>query len=189
MYDVKRLVRGTYWVALGSALWILAALVTSFVTDRSTWSEQAIRVAIWGGSIALIAIFVVGLAVVASFEQLFLLFHRLSFANDLWILDPAHRLPAHPLPRRFLVRRHHARRPDLGSGRGAAPVRRQRESLVIAAGKPTGNSNPTCRRPTNQPFSASGSGRVVALHSEGGSGNRVRSDSNPNVSHSFPRAG
>ena len=88
MYDVKRLVRGTYWVALGSALWILAALVTSFVTDLSTWSAQAIRVAIWGGSIALIAIFVVGLAAVASFEQLFLLFHRLSFANDLWILDP-----------------------------------------------------------------------------------------------------
>ena len=24
----------------------------------------------------------------AAFEQLFLLFHRLSFANDLWILNP-----------------------------------------------------------------------------------------------------
>ena len=30
----------------------------------------------------------VGLASIASFEQLFLLFHQLSFANDLWILNP-----------------------------------------------------------------------------------------------------
>ena len=36
----------------------------------------------------LISVFLVGLVAIASFEQLFLLFHRLSFANDLWILDP-----------------------------------------------------------------------------------------------------
>ena len=88
MYDVKRLVRGTYWVALGSALWILSTLAIVVATDRSAWAERAARLAIWGGSITLIAVFLVGLAAVASFEQLFLLFHRLSFANDLWMLDP-----------------------------------------------------------------------------------------------------
>ena len=30
----------------------------------------------------------VGLVSLASFQQLFLLFHQLSFANDLWILNP-----------------------------------------------------------------------------------------------------
>ncbi len=88
MYDVKRLVRGTYWVALGSALWILSTLAIVIAAERSAWADRAARLAIWGGSITLIAVFLVGLAAVASFEQLFLLFHRLSFANDLWILDP-----------------------------------------------------------------------------------------------------
>ena len=32
--------------------------------------------------------FAVGLAAVVNFDGLFLLFHRLSFANDLWMLDP-----------------------------------------------------------------------------------------------------
>ena len=49
---------------------------------------RTIRLAIWGGAVTLISVFLVGLAAVASFEQLFLLFHRLSFANDLWMLDP-----------------------------------------------------------------------------------------------------
>ena len=88
MYDVKRLVRGTYWVALGSALWILGTVAILIATDRRTWPVRAARLAVWGGSVTLLAVFLVGLAAVASFEQLFLLFHRLSFANDLWMLDP-----------------------------------------------------------------------------------------------------
>ncbi len=88
MYDVKRLVRGTYLVALGSALWILSTMALVIGRDRNAWSARAIRLAIRGGSVTLIAVFAVGLAALASFEQLFLLFHRLSFANDLWILDP-----------------------------------------------------------------------------------------------------
>ena len=88
MYDVKRLVRGTYWVALGSALWILSTLAIVIAAERAAWADRAARLAVWGGSVTLIAVFLVGLAALASFEQLFLLFHRLSFANDLWILDP-----------------------------------------------------------------------------------------------------
>lgn len=88
MYDVKRLVRGTYWVAVGSALWILGTVAILIAADRRTWPVVPARLAIWGGSITLTAVFLVGLAAIASFEQLFLLFHRLSFANDLWILDP-----------------------------------------------------------------------------------------------------
>ena len=88
MYDVKRLVRGTYWVALGTALWILSTLTFVIVMDQGRWHDHAARLAIWGGSVTLISVFLVGLAAIASFDQLFLLFHRLSFANDLWMLDP-----------------------------------------------------------------------------------------------------
>jgi integral membrane protein (TIGR01906 family) len=88
MYDVKRLVRGTYWVTLGSALWILSTFTLVAALDRTAWSIRAARLAVWGGAVTLAAVFAVGLAAIASFEQLFLLFHRLSFANDLWILNP-----------------------------------------------------------------------------------------------------
>ena len=88
MYDVKRLVRGTYWVAVGSALWIAATLAGGFALRRREHVGSAARLALWGGGLTLVAVVGVGLASVAAFEQLFLLFHRLSFANDLWILDP-----------------------------------------------------------------------------------------------------
>ena len=88
MYDVKRLVRGVYWVAVGSAIWILVTVSAHFATRRDTWLVTSARLAVWGGVATLAAVFGVGLAAVANFERLFLLFHQLSFANDLWILDP-----------------------------------------------------------------------------------------------------
>ena len=88
MYDVKRLVRGTYWVALGSGLWILVTLAAGFLAQRRGYVGPAARLAVWGGAVTLLAVVGVGLASIAAFEQLFLLFHRLSFANDLWILNP-----------------------------------------------------------------------------------------------------
>ncbi|MCY3691847.1 MAG: DUF1461 domain-containing protein, partial [Chloroflexi bacterium] len=88
MYDVKRLVRGTYWVAFGSGLWILATLVVGFAMQRRGYIGPAARLAVWGGAITLLAVVGVGLASIAAFDRLFLLFHQLSFANDLWILNP-----------------------------------------------------------------------------------------------------
>lgn len=88
MYDVKRLVRGTYWVALGSALWIMLTLAAGFAMRRREYIAPAARLAVWGGAVTLLAVVGVGLAAIAAFDQLFLLFHQLSFANDLWILNP-----------------------------------------------------------------------------------------------------
>ena len=88
MYDVKRLVRGTYWVAVGSALWIAATLAVGFALRRREYVGPVARLALWGGGVTLAAVAAVGLASIAAFEQLFLLFHQLSFANDLWILNP-----------------------------------------------------------------------------------------------------
>ena len=88
MYDVKRLVRGTYWVALGSALWVAATLTAGFVIYGRAYVGMAARLATWSGVATLAAVLGVGVAAILSFEKLFLLFHRLSFANDLWMLDP-----------------------------------------------------------------------------------------------------
>ena len=88
MYDVKQLVRGTYWVAVGSAVWILATLAGGFALRRWEYVGTAARLAVWGGGITLASVIGVGLAAVVAFERMFLLFHQLSFANDLWILNP-----------------------------------------------------------------------------------------------------
>ena len=88
MYDVKRLVRGVYWVAVGSAAWIIATLAIGFTARRRRFVPTAARIALWAGAITLASVVSVGVAAIAGFERLFLLFHQLSFANDLWILNP-----------------------------------------------------------------------------------------------------
>ena len=88
MHDVKRLVRGVYWVAAGSFIWILVTIAAHIGLRRDAWLVVSARLAMWGGVATLVGVFGVGLAAVANFERLFLLFHQLSFANDLWILDP-----------------------------------------------------------------------------------------------------
>ena len=88
MYDVKRLVRGTYWVGIGSIMWIVALAAVGCISKRRQFVPTAARLAIWSGAITLASVLAVGLVSLASFQQLFLLFHQLSFANDLWMLNP-----------------------------------------------------------------------------------------------------
>lgn len=90
MYDVKRLVRGVYWVAVGAAVWVAATLALGFggTARRSDYAAATARLAVWSGALTLAGVFGVGIASVISFDALFLLFHRLSFANDLWMLNP-----------------------------------------------------------------------------------------------------
>ena len=88
MYDVKRLVRGVYWTAGGVLLYLVALLAAGFAVHGRAYRDTAARLAIAGGGLTLAAVFAVGLAAVVNFDGLFLLFHQLSFANDLWMLDP-----------------------------------------------------------------------------------------------------
>ena len=43
----------------------------------------------WGSVATMILMFFLALWAVSGFEQLFLLFHEVSFANQFWILDPS----------------------------------------------------------------------------------------------------
>lgn len=90
MYDVKRLVRGVYGVAIGAAVWVTATLALGWVgaVRRSAYAAMTARLAVWSGALTLAGVLGVGMASVISFDALFLLFHRLSFANDLWMLNP-----------------------------------------------------------------------------------------------------
>ena len=43
---------------------------------------------LWGGSATLAILLAVGLFALVGFDSLFLIFHQISFSNNLWQLDP-----------------------------------------------------------------------------------------------------
>jgi integral membrane protein (TIGR01906 family) len=87
MRDVKRLVWGVYVIAAVTALYILAAAGLGMMRHRRRFVGTLARHFLWGGGLTLALILAVGLFALVGFDTLFLKFHQLSFANDLWQLD------------------------------------------------------------------------------------------------------
>ncbi len=91
MRDVKRLIRGSYGVAALTGAYMLAVILVEFAAARRSYAKFADTLArrlLCGGVLTLAIVAVVGLVALVGFDSLFLLFHRISFANDLWQLDP-----------------------------------------------------------------------------------------------------
>ena len=88
MRDVKGLVRGTYFVALLSALYLVGAAAVGYRFCRQSLLRLLAKWLMWGGLLTLGLVAAVGLFALVGFDSLFLLFHQVSFANDLWQLDP-----------------------------------------------------------------------------------------------------
>jgi integral membrane protein (TIGR01906 family) len=88
MKDVKELVRGVYWLAGLSGLYITGVVIGGFAWSRRAFMDTLARLVLWGGLLTLAFLLVVGLFAAAGFDTLFLTFHQLSFSNDFWQLDP-----------------------------------------------------------------------------------------------------
>ena len=88
MHDVKKLVRGVYWVGVGSAIFIVAFLGAGFYLRRREFWRTLARLGLFGAGVTVGLTLLVGLMSLVSFDFLFTLFHELSFANDFWQLDP-----------------------------------------------------------------------------------------------------
>ena len=88
MRDVKGLVRGTYYVALLAGLYLVAMVAAGYCVRRNRFSPDLARLLLRGGALTLALVAAVGLFALVGFDSLFLLFHQVSFANDLWQLDP-----------------------------------------------------------------------------------------------------
>jgi integral membrane protein (TIGR01906 family) len=101
MRDVKRLVWGVYltcWVAFAYLLgWLVAGLVSK---RRLLLRKGAVQV-LWGCGLTVVPIVGIGLAAWVAFDAVFVLFHRISFANDLWQLDPTTDYLIRIFPERF----------------------------------------------------------------------------------------
>jgi integral membrane protein (TIGR01906 family) len=84
--DVKGLFRLVYRVLLGTLIYALVYVgLSSFL-----WQDQRrlARGLVGGGSLTLVLMLAMGLGTLLDFDQLFWQFHLVSFANDLWLLDP-----------------------------------------------------------------------------------------------------
>ena len=88
MKDVKHLVWGVYVIALLSALYLAGTTFSSLKWRSRQAYRQLARRTVWGGGLTVGLIVLFGLFAITGFDSLFTTFHRISFTNDLWKLDP-----------------------------------------------------------------------------------------------------
>ena len=88
MRDVKGLIRGVYWLAALSAVYLLGYVAVGFWRHRLGFFPRLARLCLWGSVVTVGLVLTVGLFSLTGFDSLWLLFHRISFSNDLWQLDP-----------------------------------------------------------------------------------------------------
>jgi integral membrane protein (TIGR01906 family) len=86
--DVKGLIWLDYWVLLGTFVYALGYAVGSFFWSKRQYWRRLARGVVGGSGITLALMLALGLGTLLGFDQLFLQFHLLSFANDFWLLDP-----------------------------------------------------------------------------------------------------
>ena len=85
--DVKALFRQVYWLLLGTLLYGLVYTGLSlFVWKDKKGIAQGL---LYGGGLTLVLMAVLGIVIMADFDNFFYRFHLISFANDLWMLNPA----------------------------------------------------------------------------------------------------
>ena len=88
MRDVKRLVWGIYALTALSVVYLAAAVVTGFLSHGRRFTEILAHRFLRGGGLTVGLVLAVGVFALVGFDALFLMFHQLSFSNDLWQLDP-----------------------------------------------------------------------------------------------------
>ena len=84
--DVKDLFRLVYWLLLGTVVYTAIYVGVSL----SLWRDRRFyRGLVFGGGLTLLLMLIIAVGAAINFGWLFRQFHLISFANDLWMLDPA----------------------------------------------------------------------------------------------------
>jgi integral membrane protein (TIGR01906 family) len=85
--DVKGLFQLVYKVLLGTGIYALLYIGVTWARRQDR--RRLAKGLLFGGGLTLLLMLVLGLVIAFDFDQFFLEFHLLSFANDFWELNPA----------------------------------------------------------------------------------------------------
>ena len=88
MKDVKGLVRGVYRAQEVTGVYLLAFTAVGLWLGRRAFLPRLGLYGAAGGVLTIGLVALAGIASVVGFGYVFLLFHQISFTNDLWVLDP-----------------------------------------------------------------------------------------------------
>lgn len=89
MRDVKTLIKGLYVLSTISLTLILTTIIWGIAIKKSRFIAVLLKLLSSSAKYILITAIILGIVSILAFEQVFLIFHEISFANDLWMLDPS----------------------------------------------------------------------------------------------------
>ena len=90
--DVKGLIQLVYRLQFISLAYIALYILFNFLLLGGAFWRQLARRLIWGSRATIALLAILGFIALVSFDQFFLVFHLVSFRNDLWQLDPGDKL-------------------------------------------------------------------------------------------------
>jgi integral membrane protein (TIGR01906 family) len=85
--DVQALIQLDYLVQLVAIILAVLCIAVLFVLSGDRL-RRIMKGVFWGCVVTLAGVIVLVLWAIFGFDQLFILFHLVSFSNDLWLLDP-----------------------------------------------------------------------------------------------------
>ena len=88
MRDVKALIQKVYLVMGVAGAFLVAGTIGGIIWYRGSSPDKLAMLFHWGGWLTLALVMGVGLLALTGFDALFLKFHKISFSNDFWLLDP-----------------------------------------------------------------------------------------------------
>ncbi len=103
MGDVKRLVHGVYRVQDISLVFLILWGGGGFFMQRNDFLPRMRRLLLRASLLNIAIIFVAGVISVVAFGPIFLLFHEISFSNNLWALDPRTSMLLQLFPQQFWI--------------------------------------------------------------------------------------
>ena len=89
MRDVKTLIKGLYVLSTISLTLILTTIIWGIAIKKSRFIAVLLKLLSSSAKYILITAIILGIVSILALEQVFLIFHEISFANDLWMLDPS----------------------------------------------------------------------------------------------------
>ncbi len=86
--DVKGLIWLDYWVLVGTSAYVLIYIGVVLCLRLDEYRRQLAPALIKGSGLTFVLMLLLGLLALLDFNSFFLQFHLISFANELWRLDP-----------------------------------------------------------------------------------------------------